>query len=112
MEVTYQNRKMEKLAGDSRKRLKEMGKVRAERFEKRISELKAATCLEDLRFLPQARIHPLSGNRKGQFSADLDQPYRLIFRPDHDPEPRLEDGGWDWSGITSVTILEIADTHE
>ncbi len=111
MEVTYQSRKLEKLAGDSRKRLKEMGKLRAERFEKRISELKNANCLEDLRHLHQARIHELTGNRKGQFSADLDHPYRLIFVPQDDPEPRRDDGGWNWEGITIVAIVEIANTH-
>ena len=112
MEVTYQNRKLKKLAGDAKKRHKEMGKKRAERFEKRISELKAANCLEDLRHFPQARIHQLTGNRKKQFSADLDHPYRLIFTPTNDPEPRLEDGSWDWSEITIIAIIEIADTHE
>lgn len=112
MHVDYRNKRLQKLASDGKKRLKALGENGARRFEARISELKAAKCLEDLRHLPQARIHELKGDRKGQFSADLAHPYRLIFTPTNDPEPRKEDGGWDWKGITIVEILEIADTHE
>jgi proteic killer suppression protein len=68
--------------------------------------------LEDLRNLPQARIHELKGNRKNQFSADLCHPYRLLFTAGNDPAPRKEDGGWDWKQITIIAIQQIADTHE
>ena len=49
---------------------------------------------------------------KSQLSVDLDHPYRLIFTPAHDPVPRLEDGGLDWSQVTAITILGVEDTHE
>jgi proteic killer suppression protein len=112
VEISYRTKKLEKLASNSKERLRKLGKQRADRFEKRISELKAATCLEDLRHMPQARIHQLKGDRSHQFSADLDQPYRLIFTPTNDPEPRLDDGGWNWSEITIISIIEITNTHE
>jgi hypothetical protein len=41
----------------------------------------------------------------------LDHPYRLIFIPADDPIPTKDDGGLDWSKVTAVEILEIADTH-
>ena len=44
-------------------------------------------------------------------SMDLDQPYRLIFIPDHDPVPTLRDGGLDWSQVTAIKILGVEDTH-
>ena len=112
MEVRYSNRKLEKLASDGKERQRKLGTDGARRFEARISEFKAASCLEDLRHLPQARIHQLKGNLKNQFSADLYHPYRLIFTAGNDPEPRMDDGGWDWKGITIIDIQEIADTHE
>ena len=112
MQVQYNTKKLEKLASDGKERQKKLGTEGARRFETRISEFKAASSLEDLRHLPQARIHQLKGNRKNQFSADLCHPYRLIFTAGNDPEPRKDDGGWDWKGITIIDIQEIADTHD
>ncbi len=109
--VKYRTRKLEKLASNAKARRKELGDIRAKNFEKRISELRAADCLEDLRYLPQAGIHELSGNRKGQFAANLSGNYRLIFEPRDTPEPRKADGGWDWTEITIVEITEITDYH-
>lgn len=74
-------------------------------------ELSAAFSLNDISKLPPPRCHELIGNRKGQFSVDLEHPYRLIFIPADDPLPVLPDGGLDWSGVTEIEIIEIADTH-
>ena len=70
-----------------------------------------ATILEDMRRV-MGRCHQLRGNRAGQLSLDLDHPYRLIFEPDHDPIPRKEDGGMDWTQITAIVIIGVEDTHE
>lgn len=112
MEVTYRTTKLQKLATNSRAMSAELGPVCAKKFEQRISEFMAADCLEDLRHLPGPRVHELKGDRKGQFSADLKHPLRLIFLPTNTPEPRKEDGGWNWAGITLIEIQEITDTHE
>ena len=96
------------MASSNKVRRKELGEVRAKNFEKRISELKAANCLEDIRYLPQAGIHELKGNRKGQFAANLSGNYRLIFIPLNEPAPR---GSWNWTSITIVEISEITDYH-
>ena len=61
------------------------------------------------------RCHELTeGRRRGQFhlSVDLDHPYRLIFVPDHDPIPKREDGGLEWSQVTAIKILGVEDTHD
>ena len=42
---------------------------------------------------------------------DLDHPYRLIFKPDHQPLPRKDDGGLDWDQVTKVLVTEVVDTH-
>jgi proteic killer suppression protein len=111
MKITYRTNKLKKIASKAATRQKELGSVRAKNFEKRISELLAATCLEDLRYLPQSGIHELTGNRKGQFAANLSGNHRLIFIPMDDPEPRKADGGWNWSAITIVEIIETTDYH-
>lgn len=78
MEISFQNNKLEKIASDERKCLKEFGKKRADLFLQRLSDLNAALTLEDVRYLP-GHFHELTGDRKGQWACDLDQPYRLIL---------------------------------
>lgn len=71
----------------------------------------AAGNLHHVSLLPAARLHPLKGDRKGQFAVDAKHPYRLIFESNHDPIPVKEDGGVDLSKVTSVIILEVEDYH-
>ena len=112
MEVAFQTKKLAKQAQSLKTLQKALGTVGGKKFAQRLSEFTAASCLEDLRHLPGPRIHELKGNRKGQFSADLEHPYRLIFVPADDPPSKKEDGGWNWKGIKIISLQEIADTHE
>jgi len=77
----------------------------------RLQELEAADSLADISRVPPPRCHELIGDRAGQISVDLVQPQRLLFIPANDPVPRAEDGGLDWSKVTEIEIIEIADTH-
>jgi proteic killer suppression protein len=87
-----------------------MGPARAKLFNKRLTDLYDAESLEDVRYLP-GKYHELIGNRKGQWSCDLDQPYRLIFQPCEDPIPANEHGQYIWLEIVDVEIIEIVDYH-
>jgi len=78
VEITFDDNKLEKLANDDRKMLKELGKVRATILRRRLTQLEDARTLEDVRYLP-GNFHELTQNRKGQWGCDLDQPYRLVF---------------------------------
>ena len=60
---------------------------------------------------PPHRCHELTGNPKGQITLDLDHPYRLIIRPNHDPAPVRPEGGLDWKAVTAIVIVDIKDTH-
>ncbi len=91
--------------------MKELGAVRARKLQQRLAELKAADTLSDISHLPPPRCHALTGNRTGQFSVDLDHPYRLLFIPADDPIPYKEDGGIDLALVTEIEIIEIEDTH-
>jgi len=84
---------------------------RAKLIRRRLDDLRAAPMLEVMRNLP-GRCHELKGDRKGQLSLDLDGPYRLIFMPANDRMPTKADGGLDWTRVTTVTVLEVSDTHE
>ena len=112
MDILFRDKKLLKCANDHRKAQKTMGQLRAKKFVSRLTELRDADCLEDLRNLPQAGFHELKGDRKGELAGNLDHPYRLIFEPFHDPVPQLEAGGLDWKAVTAVEITEIVDYHE
>lgn len=110
MVITFSTTKLETQCNELKQGRKVWGDERAKRVMKRLNELAKAPTLEVMRNLP-GRTHELTGDRAGQLSIDIDHPYRLIFEPDHDPIPRKEDSGLDWSKVTAIRVIEIADTH-
>lgn len=111
MDIAFKDDLLRKYANDHRYAQRKFGPLRAKKYLARLTEMKAATCLADLRNLPQAGFHELTSDRKGELACNLDHPYRLIFIPAHDPIPRKEDGGLDWNQVTAVTVLDIIDYH-
>ena len=111
MEITFDDNKLEKLANDDRKMLKELGKVRATILRRRLTQLEDANTLEDVRHLP-GNYHELGQNRKGQWGCDLDQPYRLVFTSIENPIPLNDDGQYVWLKISGVEIIEIINYHK
>jgi len=90
---------------------KRWGNEGGRRVALRLQQLAAVACLDDMRHLP-GRCHELSADRKGQFSLDLCQPYRLVFEPTEQPPPTKSDGGIDWTAVASITVIDILDTHD
>ena len=111
MNITFAAKKLNKIANDDRKMVKELGKIRADKLRTRLSQLQDAATLEDVRYLP-GNYHELIGDRKGQWACDLDQPYRLIFTPHEDPIPINEHGQYIWSEIVGVEVIEIINYHK
>lgn len=84
----------------------------AEEVSARLQDLEAADTLEDLSPFPPTRVHPLKGNRAGQFAIDLVHPFRLVFIIDHEPVPSLPDKGVDRSAVTRIRVEDIGvDYH-
>ncbi len=110
MDITFADKKLRKLVHDERKLAREFGKVRAGKITLRLNQLRDATSLEDVRNLA-GRYHELSGDRKGQWACDLDQPYRLVFVPHERPVPENEHGQYIWAEIRGVEIIEVVDYH-
>ncbi|HMV26778.1 MAG TPA: type II toxin-antitoxin system RelE/ParE family toxin [bacterium] len=110
MVITFKNKKISALVNNDRKLLKEMGKKRADKIRQRLDQLQAAETLEDLRHVA-GNYHELTGDRKGQWACDLDQPYRLIFIPHENPVPVNTSGQYIWLEIRGVEIIEITDYH-
>ena len=112
MDILFADNKLEKECNDFRRLQKAHGEKRAKRIRQRLDELRAADALCDISHLPPPRMHQLVGNREGQFSVDLDHPYRLIFIVANEPVPLKVDGGIDLSKVTIILIIGVEDTHE
>ena len=89
MNITFGDKKLKKIANDQRKCFQELGQLRGKKFLQRLSDLRVAETLEDVRHLP-GRFHELVGDRKGQWACNLDHPYRLIFKPHEKRRPILK----------------------
>lgn len=111
MEMSFANRSLQKACSSEKDMKRTWGAPMAKKLQQRLAELVAAVTLEDISCLPPARCHELTGNREGQLSVDLVQPYRLIFVPDHDPAPVRPDGGLDRTQVTKIVVLEVCDPH-
>ena len=64
-----------------------------------------------MRTLPQAYCHELKGNRSGQLAVKLDEGYRMVLEVANDPVPRKPDGGLDWSQVSAIRILKLAEDY-
>jgi plasmid maintenance system killer protein len=110
LEISFADKKLEKVCQNQRLLVKMHGPTQARKLRQRLDDLQAAVALDVMRRLP-GRCHELTGDRAGQFALDLTHPYRLIFEPDHNPAPRKQDGGLDWTAITAVCIIGVEDYH-
>lgn len=110
MNISFQNKKLEKLLDNPSKLARELGPIRAKLFLRRLGVLADASTLEDVRYEP-GNFHELKADRKGQWACDLDQPYRLIFEPHEAPIPTDSTGRYVWVEIKGVEIIEITNYH-
>lgn len=111
MEIGFATQKLAKLCGSEAKLRGELGPRCAGLMRRRLDEMTAADCLDDLFLLPGARAHALRADRQGQFAVVLEHPLRLVFEADHEPLPTRPDGSIDPKQVTRVRILEIVDYH-
>jgi len=111
MDVFFESKQLADVCSARKALVRAFGVERAKKIERRLQQLTAAAVLDDLRNAP-GRCHERTADRGGQLSLDRDHPHRLIFRPTKQPPPATAGGGLDWTAVESVTIIEIADTHE
>jgi plasmid maintenance system killer protein len=111
MDVTFSTKKFHKICSSDQNMRAEYGDKMAKKLQQRLLELKAVNTLADIRLLPGPRCHEHTGNNKGILTVDLIHPYRLYFKPNHDPVPTKPDGGLDWKIVTSILVLQVGDPH-
>lgn len=98
MDITYKNRKIEKVCTNAKIAERTYGLEMAEKIHQRIDEITAADTVEMMVQFHIGRCHLLKQDRKGQYAVDLVHPYRLVFEKNGDE-------------IQIANILEIVDYH-
>ena len=98
MEITYKNKKIEKVCTDARTAERAYGREMACKIHQRIDEISASETVEMMIQFHIGRCHRLTQNRKGQYAVDLVHPYRLVFEKNGDE-------------IQIANIMEIVDYH-
>jgi proteic killer suppression protein len=111
MEILFNNTKLAKVLNEEARMKRAYGEVNAKYIRLRLAVLAAAPTLADVPAHAPERCHQLTGDRKGSFAVVVQQPYRIVFEPAHDPVPRTADGGIDLARVTAINILEIVDYH-
>lgn len=110
MEITFSSAKLEEICNSEKGRRRHCGQREGDLLGRRLDDLYAAAALEDMRNLP-GRCHELTLNRKGQLALDLVHPHRLVFEVANEPVPRKTDKGLDWTKVTAIRIVEIAQDY-
>jgi plasmid maintenance system killer protein len=101
MIISYRSKRDEEFYACEKALSSSFGLKMAKKIGQRISELEAA---DNPQQLPgNTRFHEHKGKRKGLYSLDLVQPFRLIVLPTCGYES--------WIEITSVEIYEVIDPH-
>ena len=111
MDIYFQDKDFEALAGNERMCKKQLGERRTKILQRRLADLSLIDNLEETLQLP-GHFHPLRENRSGQWACDLDQPYRLIIEPHEKPIPTDENGTYKWVEVKMVDVDEIVNYHE
>ena len=114
MEIFASECKLRRALEDKTARLKLFGTDTAKKLAIRVTALDAADSLAD--FWPPnsgpERCHELQGKLAGTFSIDLNQPFRLLFRPvESNPPTDRSDEQARWESIKAIEIVAIEDTH-
>jgi len=113
MKILFASKKLQKQFNQQKELQKTFGAQRAKRVAVVMMALRAAPTLGTFAppYSPPHRCHELTGNKKGKLTLDLDGPYRLIIKPEHDPLPQRPEGGLDWHQVTAIKILGVENTH-
>ena len=110
MEITFKDRKLERIINDPRK-LKKRFNQAAVKVLKSIEILEQHDNLGQISVKPPIRRHLLSGDLKGNYAIDVTIKLRLVFEINHDSIPKLPDNSVDLDNVTKICIIDICDYH-
>ncbi len=110
MNISFADKKTGKILNAEKELQRKYGR-NARCIMRRMVVLYSAPSLAHVSHRTPERRHELEGQRKGSFAVDIRHPYRLVFKPNHDPVPLKKDKGIDLIKVTAITILGVEDYH-
>jgi toxin HigB-1 len=108
--ISFKNNKLEQQLSADQGLAKTFGPL-AKKVRQRMTQLKSADNLQIIAENKVLRLHPYKGSRKGEWSIDIQENWRIIFLIDHEPIPTLADGGVNLKEITIIKIESVEDPH-
>lgn len=80
MNIIFADKKLKSYANDFNLAQRKLGSIQARIFHRRLNDLHDACSFAELAHLP-GHHHPLTENRAGEWACSLEQPLRLIYKP-------------------------------
>jgi proteic killer suppression protein len=111
MEVTFSSRRLQQTCESATEMRRVYGAACAKKLMLRLTELRAATCLGDLRRLG-GRCHELDAERVGQLAVELPSGRHLVFVPARVVERERRRRTLDWSAVDAIELIEIVNYHD
>jgi plasmid maintenance system killer protein len=108
MEIAFENKSLRKLCESERTARRSLGARVAERLKRRLADLRAANCVQDV---VAGRPRELHGNSAGQVVLDLGEGAYLVFCTNHSVAPLSDGTHVDWSKVNRVKIISIENNH-
>ena len=111
MKIEFTSRKTAKLLNNKKELCKTYGND-ASTIQRRLAQLEALECLDDIRQLPDAisiHCHRLTGKGAEHFAVNVGARNRLIFSPCFDEYAGTLD---DWKTIVHIIIIGVTDYHK
>lgn len=92
MKILYKNKKLEKVCSSLKEMKKKFDINVAEKLNNTLVFIDSANDMNDLYLKPSFNLHPLKGDREGQFSIYIGKTfgYRIIFVPLDEKEKELK----------------------
>ncbi len=111
MRVVYRTRTLEKACNLQKDGDRLWGRQIAGKVRLRIEQIRGADVLAQLRLIPGARFHQLTGDRAGQYAMDLTKNWRIIVEPWDELGAGVIVGEFSESAIDALRIYDVEDYH-
>ncbi len=111
MDIQFVSSKLQKVLCSEKEIIRQYGQKNGKKIKNRMAVLRNAPTLAHVPTVPPFRCHLLRDDLRGCFAVDVEHPFRLIFRPAHNPVPKKDDGGIDLAAVTAIEILDVRDYH-
>jgi len=111
LDIHYDNKKIKQYCEIFKEASREFGTAIARKINQRLAELAAFNNLDEIASTHFKGCHLLKGNRKGCYAVDLNNQYRIVFKP-YMEGFNQNLNTINMKEIKGIIIKEICDYHD